>query len=196
LERPHDLEHEVERLDPADSLAVKGRMGSDVAKSLAETVAWCSRHARAADAGASTRSPALCPPVMALPQEQRLSRLLNLPGEPKAAVESVCEARRRELSRLDIPVVPVGPDFARGRILFTTIDTDSCAASTGPSNGYYDWDDLPGWDTWFYHRPTDRPWGAIYCWVPAHLIELARNGMDVIPVMSVEWAHSIEELSC
>ena len=52
--------------------------------------------------------------------------------------------------------------------------------ATGPSNGYYDLDDLPGWDTWFWHRPTDRPWGGRsafiadpegnrweFCWNPA-----------------------------
>ena len=170
-------------------------MTPEVARRLAETVAWSSRHVRADDPDASTRSPTLCPPVMALPQRQRLSCLLNLAGEAEAAVEFVCNARRRELARLGIPVVPVGPDLAEGRILFTTIDTDSCEAATGPSNGYYDLDDLPGWDTWFHHRPTERLWGAIYCWVPSHLVELARSGMDVIPVMSVEWARSLDELT-
>lgn len=170
-------------------------MTPEIANCLEETVAWCSRHARADDADVSTRSPNLCPPVMALPQRQRLSRLLDVSGEPKAAVDFVCDARRRELARLGIPVHAVGPDLAGGRILFTTIDTDSCEAATGPSNGYYDLDDLPGWDTWFYHRETDRPWGAIYFWVPGPLVKLARNGMDVIPVMSVEWAQSLEELN-
>ena len=166
-------------------------MTEKVALRLAETVAWCNHRARADDADTSTRSPALCPQVMALPQRQRLSWLLDHPGEPQAAVEFVCQARRRELARLGIPVPPVGPDLAGGRVLFTTIDTDSCEAATGPSNGYYDLDDLPGWDTWFWHRPTDRPWGAIYCWVPAQLVELAQRGMDVIPVLSVEWAESL-----
>lgn len=167
-------------------------MTPEVARRLAETVAWCSRYARADDAGASTRSPTLCPPVMAFPHRRRLSRLLDVPGEAKAAVEFVCEARRRELVRMNIPVVPVGQDLAGGRILFTSIDTDSCEAATGPSNGYYGLDDLPGWDTWFLHQGTDRPWGAIYCWVPGQLVELAQSGMDVIPVMSVEWAQSLD----
>ena len=170
-------------------------MDSEAARRLAETIARCSRHARADDAATSTRSPVLRPTVMELPQRQRLSRLLDVLGEPQAAVEFVCEARRRELARLGIPVAPVGPDLAGGRILFTTIDTDSCEAATDPSNGYYDLDDLPGWDTWFYHRSTDRLWGAIYCWVPTQLLELAQSGMDVIPVLSVEWAQSLNELS-
>src|SRR5581483_11647647 len=101
------------------------RMTDEVALRLAETVAWCNRHTRADDADASTRSPALCPPVMTLPQRQRLSWLLDRAGEPQAAVEFVCQARRRELARLGIPAPPVGPDLAGGRVLFTTIDTDS-----------------------------------------------------------------------
>jgi hypothetical protein len=167
-------------------------MTEEVALRLAETVAWCNLHARADDTATSTRSPALCPPVMALPRGQRLPFLLDTPGEPAAAVEFVCQARRRELARLGIPIVSVGPDMAGGRVLFTTIDTDSSEAATGLSNGYYDLDDLPGWDTWFWHRPTDRAWGAIYCWVPDRLVKLARDGMDVIPVMWVEWADSLE----
>lgn len=167
-------------------------MTPEIAQRLAETVAWCSRHARAEDAGASTRSFALIPQVMTIPDSQPLHRLLYVPAEAKRAVDFVCEARRRELKRLDIPVVPVGSDLAGGRILVTTIDTDSCEAATEPSNGYYDHNDLPGWDTWFLHRDTDRSWGAIFCWVPAGLVELAQRGMDVIPFISVEWAQSLE----
>ena len=79
-------------------------MTSEVVQHLAETIAWCSRFARANDAATSTRSPVLRPPVMELPQRQRLSRLLDVLGEPQAAIEFVCEARRRELARLGIPV--------------------------------------------------------------------------------------------
>lgn len=150
-------------------------------------------HAHADDADASTRWPAFRPPVLALPRQEGLFRLLE-PGEAAAAVELVCEARRRELARLGIPVASVGPDLAGGRVLYTTLDTDSCEAATAPSNGYYDLDDLPGWDTWFWHRPTDQPQGGIYCWVPARLVEPARAGMDVIPVLCVRWAESWEWL--
>ena len=170
-------------------------MAPEVAQCLAETVTWCSRRARAEDADTSTRTLLFCPPVLALPREKRLSRLLGVLGESKEAVDFVCMARRRELARLGVSIAPVGPDLAGGRILFTTIDTDSCEAATGPSNGYYDGDDLPGWDTWFYHRPTEQRSGAIYCWVPSHIVELAQYGMDVIPVMSVAWAQSLEELA-
>src|SRR4051794_4218671 len=170
-------------------------MTPEVAQRLAETVAWCSRHARADDAGASTRTPGLRPPIMAHRGYDLLRLLLASPAEPRAAVDFVCAARRRALECLEVPVLPVGLSLAGGRILYTTIDTDSCECATGPSNGYFDLDDLPGWDAWFNHRQTDRPWGAIYCWVPGHLVELARSGMDVIPVMSVEWAQSLEELA-
>jgi hypothetical protein len=167
-------------------------MPREIAQRLAETVAWCSRHARADDADSSTRSLALRPPVMALPDSKPLYRLLDVPGEARAAVEFVCESRRSELARLGIPVDPVGSDLAGGLILLTTIDTDSCEAATEPSNGYYDLNDLPGWDTWFLHSETDGAGGAIYCWVPGALVELAQRGMDVIPVKSVQWAQTLE----
>ena len=96
------------------------------------------------------------------------------------------------MARLGISVVPVVPDLAGGRILLTTLDTDSCEASTDPSNGFYDLDDLPGWDTWFFHGHTDRPWGAIFCWVPNQLVELAQMGMNVIPTKCVVWASPLD----
>ena len=166
-------------------------MTDETARRLAETVAWCSRHARADDAGSSTRTHALRPPVMAYHGYDLITRL-RPPAEATAAVEHVCRTRREELARLAIPVRPVGPDLAGGRLLFTTIDTDACEAATDPSNGYYDLVDLPGWDTWFFYGNSHRPGGAIYCWVPAKLVELARAGMDMIPVVSVEWAGSTD----
>src|SRR5262245_16634305 len=111
-------------------------MTPEVAQRLAETVAWCSRHARAEDAGTSTRSSELRPPIMA-DRVQLLSRLMASPTEPRAAVEYVCVARRRALERQHIQVGPIGPGLAGGRILYTTIDTDSCECATSHSNGYY-----------------------------------------------------------
>jgi hypothetical protein len=162
-------------------------MNPDLWQRLAETVAWCSYHAWAEEAGRTTRSVALRPTVIAMPRKR--GRFALLAGQSaREAVAQVCEARCRELASLGIAVPPVGPDLAGGRILRTTIDTDSCWAATEISNGYYDLDDLPGWDTWFHHAATDRPWGAIYCWVPASLIELAEAGMEMMPFQCVEWA--------
>jgi hypothetical protein len=75
------------------------------------------------------------------------------------------------LERLKIPVIPVATDLAGGRILYTTMNTDSCECATWPSHGYFDLDDLPDWDTWFFHRDTGDHGGSICCWVPPALTE-------------------------
>ena len=170
-------------------------VAAEIINRLSETIAWCSRHARATDAGVSTRTAILRPPVMSRPPLEILQSLIDVPYQAQEAVEFVCESRRRELVRIGIVPDLVGLDMAGGRILCTTIDTDACAAATGPSNGFFDENDLPGWDTWFYHRTTHERWGAIYCWVPPQLVELANSGMICIPVQSVGWLQSINELS-
>lgn len=170
-------------------------MDSEVALRLAETVAWCSWRVRAEEAGTTTRTLALRPPIMSREGLDVLLHLLSSPAEPAAAVDFVCQARRQELDRLGIDVKPVEPDLAGGRILYTTIDTDSCAVATPESNGYYDLDDLPGWDTWFHHRDTGRHSGSIYCWAPPQLVDLAHNGMEVMPFEVVRWIESLNELS-
>ncbi len=79
-------------------------------RQLAETIAWCNTHIRPTDPENSTRSLALRPPAMALPEHQRLRRLLQT-GEAKKAVDFVCVARRQALARLGIPVPPVSSDL-------------------------------------------------------------------------------------
>lgn len=170
-------------------------MTPEVSRRLAETMAWCSRHARANYAGPSTRTFDLRPPIMAKRGYDLLEQLLASPAEARAAVEHVCAARRQALERLGTPVAPTGPDLTGGRILYTTIDTDRCGCATGPSDGYFDLDDLPGWDTWFYHRDTGTQGGSIYCWVPPHLVELADDGLLTLPCENVLWLQSLDELS-
>lgn len=170
-------------------------MTPEIAQRLAETVAWCSRFARADDAGASTRTIELRPPIMMLRGYDLIQRLLASPAEPRAAVDYVCAGRRRALERLGIPVAPTGSNLAGGRILYTTMDTDSCQCATGPSNGYFDLDDLPGWDTWFHHRDTGQLGGLIYCWVPPPLVELADRGLLTLPCLNVLWSPSLAEMS-
>lgn len=166
----------------------------DVAQALAETIAWCSRFETSQHAHSSTRTPELKPPLFDLEPQVRLEGLLDSPETGRAAVAHICQQRRNELQRLQIPVTPLADDLGGGRILYSTLDTDWCTAATEPSQGFLDNEDLPGWDTWFLHRDSECPWGRIYAWVPPRLVELAEAGMVCIPVESVRWMTSMDEL--
>jgi len=155
---------------------------------LSETVSWIELNANINDLGASIRTSLFQPPFMSLPSEARLIHLLDQPHQVWAAVEHVCLARRKALEQYGINVKPTTPDLTQGRLLVTTIDTDRCGEAAILSDGFYDLNDLPGWDTWFCFSSTPAPFGAIFCWVPNRLVETASSGMLGIPAESVKWA--------
>jgi len=66
-------------------------------------------------------------------------------------------------------------------------ETDLCSVADPESDGFFDWCDIPPWDTWVVYLPDEElphvPWRAdvLICWVPEHLIELVHAGIEVIP---------------
>ena len=90
-------------------------------------------------------------------------------------------------------VSPGPPSVGRGRVwrvdacLSRTFQTDWCVAAEPESDGFYDANDVPGWDTWFHCEPAPASSGLLYCYVPQQLVELADRGMWAIPVQWVRW---------
>jgi hypothetical protein len=51
------------------------------------------------------------------------------------------------------------------------------------SNGFFDVNDVPPWDTWFHYAET-----RLYSWVPVDLVTLAQKGIDANMVQCIQWA--------
>lgn len=109
----------------------------------------------------------------------------------QAAVSYICERRRNCLQGGGLSRHPdlhaEKPGLAGGRVLVTDFQTDACVAAELESSGFYDANDVPGWDTWFHCEPAPGTSGLLYCYVPQQLLELAARGMWVIPVECVRW---------
>jgi hypothetical protein len=167
------------------------RMDPALALSLAETIAWVTKHALATDAGRTTRSAALRPPWFppdgGATDGVTLIQLLLTPGEPRRALDFIVAQRRAELAKGQVAVGPSDGDFAGGRILCTDFNSDQCCAATDISGGFLDDEDIAGFDTWFHHLDTGEHGGVIACWVPPHLLNHADRGVNVIPVQSAWW---------
>jgi len=102
------------------------------------------------------------------------------------AITSICNRREQliEDSKLSLPVLASCLEI--GRIFCTDFDSDSCAAATEPSQGFFNDCDIPGWDSWFAYEPTDSL-GRIYGWIPNEMYNAVNDGMIVIPVECVWW---------
>lgn len=76
------------------------------------------------------------------------------------------------------------PGELRGRLLlYVPSDNVSDGASRYASNGFFDPDDCPPWDSWLQY--SER---TLISWVPEVLFPLAQAGMDANAVDCIKWA--------
>ncbi len=156
------------------------------ALALGETIEWCAARAQPIEAGITTRSAILRPPIFSWPWERACELLFEKPAERGDAVAFIVEQRRAALAAAGWKAGPL-KGLAGGRVFATDFASDLCRAAVEPSNGFLDTWDIPGWDTWFAHGTTEKNEVVVYGWVPPRLVDLADAGFEVIPVQSIWW---------
>jgi hypothetical protein len=128
------------------------------------------------------------------PLEHQLRSSALKPAESIGSVYS--EERRQEIvdgvislrSTLINPHLAKGPaippERLQGRLLlYIPSDNVSDGASRYASNGFFDPNDCPPWDSWLQY--SDR---TLISWVPEVLIPLAQAGIDANAVDCIHWA--------
>lgn len=161
-------------------------------KRLAETIAWCSKRVKDEPTD-KLRSSELRPPGW------RLNHRLNL--QLCDVVEAIVAERAYCVQNwADFREHKTAEGLAGGRLLFCTSATMSIPDGyvTQASNGFYDEDDMPPWDTWLCYWGTERHYAAgndkryqieyLVSWVPASLIELANVGVEKHFMDCMSWA--------
>ena len=122
---------------------------------------------------AQFRSTALDPAAFGAESFRGESR--NIPT--RGAVEALVR-RRAEL------LPPQAVERREGRLLlFTPQDSLSDGAATVASEGFFDVDNVPAWDTWLYFDGQ-----TLLSWVPHLLISKVQPGIDVNPEGCIKWA--------
>jgi hypothetical protein len=97
---------------------------------------------------------------------------------------SLVTARRSERMkqfnvRLTSPSLPED-----GRLLhYWPHENLACGAAEYSSNGFFDQNNVPPWDTWISFDGR-----VLVSWVPAILIPLAQDGIDANPEACIAWA--------
>lgn len=107
-------------------------------------------------------------------------------------VQSICQHRSALLKKRKAPVVHnFGGDgrfllFFPGRSLFD-------GAAEFSSNGYFNSENEPPWDTWvFFGEASPSPQSEDYrfyllSWVPEDYLSIAQSGVEVNPEACLEW---------
>jgi hypothetical protein len=158
---------------------------------LSEAIEWCASRAITDEPKNCLRTPAFAPQPFTNQQERSLARQDEklIPYFPPrlglAEVEIVCAARRNALLTL-APRSAIGP--RRGRLLGYTPDDNLCdGASTVRTDGFFDTDNIPPWDTWIACVAEHGKDDYLLSWIPPEFIDLAEDGINVNPEACIWW---------
>jgi hypothetical protein len=150
-------------------------------RSLRETQIWCDSRANQAEPAKSLRSDRLRPQELLGegPEFQRRYGNRDL---------AVTVARLNEIRSGMLQASSESAREILGRVLvFWPEETVHCGASDESSKGFFDLDDAPPWDTWFWYGPIPNDKPGIYAWVPHQLLKLADKGIWANPVECIRW---------
>jgi len=157
-------------------------IGDDVAFAvrLAQAIAWCERHFDVAAISTSLRSERLRP------------RILEI--DRAAVVRDVAHQRAADPAVRSAPAVQSIEDLRGGRLLVYFPDMELAdGAAQAETNGFFDVNDAPPWDTWvgLFSDPelTGQGEKGVYLvsWVPAELTPIVQEGLDVSMTECIVW---------
>jgi len=157
----------------------------DLLRALGETVAWCTRHLLDSD---RLRSQELDPnsflSIPALGEQEIRAYIKEKRDSYRRAMESINRKRSEILHRATIQPVDLAEAQALGRfLLYEFMETVSDGSSEALSHGFFDMEDAPPWDTWFWLKGD-----TIFCWIPDSHVSNAQAGSDANPVDCIHWA--------
>ncbi len=159
--------------------------------SLAQTMVWCATQDFLNDPTNSLRTAELRPPSF-----------LQLDSVPRreAMIDTLIEKRFKLLRFNGKYRILPAKGLAGGRLVVYDPDQnrfDSMALVEW--FGYFDWDNLPPWDTWIaYVRDEERERQGLshpsylVAWVPPDLIERADAGIRANPERCLLWASDLD----
>ena len=112
-------------------------------------------------------------------------------------------SRLRSSGKRDLPPVT---DLCGGRLLaYFPDDNLACGVAEAESQGFFDVDNIPRYDTWVWMVRNLRAFaykdGAkgemeanyLVAWVPPDFIELASGGIEVNPEECIRWLDTLED---
>jgi hypothetical protein len=183
---------------------------------LAETIGWCASQDWIANPAEGLRSPQLRLPEITddgraifearLPREET-ARLLAIEHAEtlrqwQQHVEQLAMKRAALLHTQDTSFLQPLQLRPSGRLLaFDPQGTLSDGAATAATQGFFDDDNVPPWDTWIWYVINDLvsnlPWwqgcdSYLLSWVPNALVAVVEVGIDSNPEECIRWATDLD----
>lgn len=148
---------------------------------LSGTIQLCTSRLPTSTPGITLRTPLLSPDPFA--------------SNGKAIVRSVMSRRRYYFSELN---KTPATSLAKGRLLVYWPNGNLAdGASANETNGFFDVDNIPPWDTWvaYFYESGQSNYQSNYLvsWIPEVFIELASSGIEVNPEQCISWLDEVKD---
>jgi hypothetical protein len=159
----------------------------DVSQALVDTLAWCTRDEP--QSIQNLRSSALEPSAVLLMspwrQEEDIKHWLELKLASYSTAVNTLRQRRADYVKSVRPErLDVAKAQALGRLLlYNPLETVNDEAAVPVSRGFFDGEDAPPWDTWFWYSNK-----TVFSWVPNSRVADAHAGISANPVDCIRWA--------
>jgi hypothetical protein len=159
---------------------------------LAQTIAWCEPRVDVADPRSSLRTERIQPGDQSVLGDNRGSRVRFLCYQRASLLAASTRQDRRGFDAVSVQgIVPSSvssaKDLRQGRLLVYFPDEQLAdGAAEAESNGFFDVDNVPPWDTWVGLYPSERG-EYLVSWVPSQLAELVGRGIRVNPEECIRW---------
>ena len=156
---------------------------------LQETKSWCASRVQIR-ADHDLRSSELKPEVIKKSNESEYSFLLFGTAEQnEETINRLIEKRVALLASQSY-----SQEINKGQVLlFDPGQSLFDGAAEAATNGFFDDNNVPPWDTWIcYVRDEEARYGNyLLSWVPSHLVDLAEDGIQVNPEQCICWAKDL-----
>lgn len=172
---------------------------------LAETITWCTFQDWSANPAEGLRTALLRPSE----QAKRLQTFHDsdtfwkkTPQQWQQLVEHLALQRVELLHKRDLSLYLPAEPLNGGRLLaFSPENTLSDGAANFNTDGFFDDDNIPPWDTWIWYVTNDPvnnfEWwrgcdSYLLSWVPDSLVEVIASGIGVNPEQCIQWATDLD----
>src|SRR5258708_4477914 len=172
---------------------------------LGETRAWCASQDWSANPEEGLRTALFRPSEQACVEQtfpDYSEFWKKTPQQRQQIVEQLALKRVALLQEQSIPLLPLAKPLIGGRLLaFTPDGTLSDGAANLATQGFFDDDNIPAWDTWIWYVTNDRvsnlEWwrgcdSYLLSWVSDSLVEVVAAGIDVNPEECLCWATDLD----
>lgn len=158
--------------------------------SLRDAIQWCA-------AKVSRSNPKECLRTLSVGNSENLMWASH--EERILLVAELIQGRRH---RLESNHSPIDLSVNRGKLLIFYPDASLFdGAAEVASEGFFDCDNHPAWDTWIYYgvdgsgSQKDCDIHFLISWVPSELVSLVNGGIEVNPESCIEWASKVKRNS-